>query len=344
MSRELPHPITVKEGLPTDVRSIEETRGPDDNWHFRLAVRWPCEVAPMDPMAVPGLAAPKRLLWLRRRNPAHDIQVVGHYIDREIDPHHWLQDVLREQNREVVSENAVPLPSGITGDMVATWRQDGVDYAGRFFASKWGPRMFLLSLQCRREDYSRVADDFFDTLASFEAIVAQPEQMPTEFAELVFPIALEIPVKWKTFVPDSWRVQLSPKEKMVAGFVAANLRGGELNHADGMLSMGVAGRKVAKKPRKAARMFLDAIKHNAISLEHRDFVDEPKRKPFQRIWCCVSDCDMGGAVGEMRCRVMMSKRHWVVAGMLGPRREHDSVAWAENKRALDIATHTLELE
>lgn len=340
MSRELPHPINVKEGLPTDVRTVEEVRTPDAAWHFRLSVRWPAELAPQGADPVPKLNDPKRLLFLRRDNPRWDLQVVGHYVDREIDPHHFLEDLLAAQGRHVVSTNPIPLSNGMVGDMVATWDHGGTPYAGRFFASKWGPRIFVLSAQARRDDYKLVADDFFDTMGSFEVI----DTSPGHFAELVYPIAIDVPVRWKTSVPDSWRVQLSPPEEVVAGFVAANLRGGELTSVDGMLSMGVALRKVAKKPRKAARMFLDTIKHNAIELEHQDFIDEPSRKGFKRIWCCATDCMMGDAPGEMRCRVMMSKNFWVVAGLLGPRRADDPVSWRENKRALDIATHTLELD
>jgi hypothetical protein len=198
----------------------------------------------------------------------------------------------------------------------------------------------VLSVQARHDDYEAVADDFFDTMASFEPI----DDSLGEMAELLFPIELDVPTKWKTHVPDSWRVTLSPPEGVVAGFTAGNVRGGQLDSVDGMLSMGVALRKVAKKPRKAARMFLDAVKHNDIALDNEDFIDEPAEKPFKRIWCCVTDCMMGDAPGEMRCRVMMTKHYWVVAGMLGPRRSDDRVSWAENKRALDIATGTLELD
>lgn len=340
MSRELPHPITVKEALPTDVRTLEETRNPDPAWHFRLAVRWPCEVAPHDASPVPKYGEPKRLLWLRRAAPPHDIQVFGHYVDKEVDPHHYLEDVLRLQGREAISTNPIALPSGMAGDIVATWEEGGQTFAGRFFASKWGPRIFILSAQAKHDDYKLIADDFFDTITSFEAI----DDSLGELAELVVPVAVDVPVKWKTHVPDSWRVMLTMPDKSVAGFTAANLRGGDLESVDGMLSMGVALRKVARKPRKAARMFLDAVKHNQIQLENQDFIDEPCKKPFQRSWCCVTPCEMEGAPGEMRCRVMMSKHHWVVAGVLGPRRADDAASWAENKRALDIATATLELK
>lgn len=339
MSRELPHPIVVKEGLPTDTRTIKDTRSPDEAWHFRLSLRWPADVGPRDEDPVPQLDRPKRLLHFRRQNPMHDIIVTGHYIDREIDPHHFLEDILDEQGRTIVSANPIQMVQGIVGDVVATWEIDGVAYAGRFFANKWGPRMFVVSVQSRFDDYKLVADDFFETIASFDVL----NDSYGILAELVHPIELEIPVPWKAFVPDSWRVQLSPPEKVVAGFVAANLRGGQLNEVDGMLSMGVALRKVAKKPRKAARMFLDAVHYNRIELEHEDFIDEAPKKPFKRIWCCTTDCTMDDLPGEMRCRVMMSKHHWVVAGLLGPRREDDPVSWRENKRALDIATSTLEL-
>ncbi len=342
MSRELPHPIEVKEGLPTDVRTIEEVRGPDAAWHFRLAVRWPCDVAPLDADPVPALGEPKRLLLLRRDNPPHDIQVVGHFIDVELDPHHFLEDLLREQGRHIVSVSPIPLASGVAGDMVATWEHEGAAYAGRFFASKWGTRIFVVSAQSRRDHYARIADDFFDTIASFEAI--EEEHGDTgPLGELVQRVDVEQPVAWRSVVPDSWRVQLSPPEGVVAGFTASNIDG-DLSSVNGMLSVGVAKRKVAKKPRKAARMYLDAIKFNDIDLEHQDFLDEPTRKPYRRTWCCVTNCMMGDAPGEMRCRVMMSKQFWVVAGLLGPRRADDPVAWMRNKRAFDLATESLEIE
>ncbi len=329
----------MKEALPTDFRLVTETRAADMRWHFRLALRRPSDIASLDANPIPEWGVPKRLLLSRRNDPAHDIQVVGHYVDREVDPLHYLEDVLALMGRETVSSNPVILPTGIVGDIVATWEHDNTAFAGRFFASKWGPRIFVISVQAQRADYARVADDFFHTVSSFEPV----DDSLGELAELVQRVVVRTPTKWKAHVPDSWRVKLDAPESAVAGFTAANLRGGDLESVDGMLSMGVAFRKVATKPRKAARMFLDAVKHNEIDLEHQDFIDEPTRKPFQRSWCCVTNCDMDGTTGEMRCRVMMSKHHWVVAGMLGPRREDDGASWAENKRALDIATSTLEL-
>ena len=41
---------------------------------------------------------------------------------------------------------------------------------------------------------------------------------------------------------------------------------------------------------------------------------------------------------ELRCLILAHERAWFVAGVLGPARHAAPIAWARNKRALDVVT------
>jgi len=341
--RELPHPTSLKKGANwSDLTLIEETRCADPKWHFRLVLRWPMQLGPPLIDGVPALGEPRVLALFRKEDPPADIEVCGHLLDREVDPLHWLEEVLRLQERPYTITSSEPrrLRSGIAGDLVATWTDaGGVRRAGRFFASKWGPRMFLLSGTAALGDYAAIADELFMAIASFEAV----DDSLGVLAEPALPVQLDIPLPWRTYIPDAWHVQRVAPEEHVHGFQASSVRGVELDRVDGKLSFGVARRTVAKKPRKAAQMFLNAVRFHDIEMAHEDFAEERAEPPFERSWYCATPCSRGDEEGEMRCRVMMMPQLWVVGGLLGPRREDDCIAWAQNKRALDVVCSTFEL-
>ncbi len=324
----------------SDLVMVEETRLEDPAWHFRMALRWPARVAPTRRSAIVAVGAPQLLAHYRREQAQLDIEVVGHLLEREIDPAHWLEEVLRIEGWTVLSSQPVQLRSGLVGDLLARRSDDGVHQLGRFFASKWGPRIFLLSFRCPEVGYDAVADELLASIASFEAI----DDSLGMFGELVKPLRFDCPVAWQTMLPDSWSVQRSPSEEAVGGFQAALLRDFDMEHLDGKLALGVALRSVAGKPRKAAQMFLNAVRFNDIELEHEQFDDEAAEPPFERSWCCVTSCFRESLRGELRCRVMMHPQFWVVGGVIGPQRQDDSFAWAQNKRTLDVVTSTLSIK
>jgi hypothetical protein len=336
VKKSLPQPTKLTRERPTDFVMIDETRCADPLWHFRLAARWPQDVGPSIGIA-PTRDEPQRLLWLRREGPIADIEVTGHLLAREIDPVDFLDEQLEDLT--VVSREPVRLLGGVVGDSVATWTADGEPYAGRFVATKWGPRLFVISISAKLDDYERVAEDFFTTIASFEAL----DGSPGLFAQTVKQVKQTSPIKWGAVIPDAWTLMPTSIEEGIGSFQAARARGYDLSTVDGQLSFAVANRTVAKKPRDAARMFLASVEQHGITIGREDFVEEPAPKPFEKSWVSVTECKKGDLLGEVRCRVMMHPKVWAVGGVLGPIRDHDRAAWMENKRALDVVTSTLEL-
>lgn len=336
MSQSLPQPTRLTRARPPDFVMIEETRCADPLWHFRMAVRWPQSVGPSIGIA-PDRDEPQRLAWFRREDPVADIEVTGHLLSREIDPVDFLDEELEDLS--VVSREPVRLMAGVVGDSVATWKADGETYAGRFVATKWGPRLFVISISAKLDDYEKVAEDFFTTIASFEAL----DGSPGPFAQAVKQVRDTTPVSWGAVIPDAWALLPTSKEEAIGSFQAARARGFDLSVVEGKLSFAVAARSVAKKPREAARMFLSAVEAHGFTLAHEDFVEEPTRRPFEKSWYFVCECKQGDLRGEVRCRVMMHPKVWAVGGVIGPLREHDRASWMQNKRALDVVTSTLEL-
>jgi hypothetical protein len=109
----------------------------------------------------------------------------------------------------------------------------------------------------------------------------------------------------------------------------------------GKLSFAVVARSAVKVPRAAAKAFLDVLKDNEFTIEEKDFEEEPSPPSFHKSWILVANTERKGKPGELRCRVMLHERAWVIAGVVGPRREGDPFAWMRNKRVLDVVTSTL---
>jgi hypothetical protein len=334
----LPQPTALSQARWADFATIEGLACPDPKWHFRMAVRWPSSVSQTVAVA-PEVGAPQRLCWVRREEPLGDIVVDGHLLDREIDAADLLERELTQEGMTVVSSQPVRLKAGATGDAVATWTRGGEEYAGRFFATKWGPRTFIVSLRARRAAYERLAEDFFTTIATFEAL----DDSLGLFAEHVKEVKGRVPIRWRAAVPDAWLLMPTQEEDGIGSFQALQMSGHDVESVDGRLSFAVASRGVAQLPRAAAHMFLRAVNAHGLELADESFAEEPASPPFFKSWCCVSECWRGDQRGEVRCRVMMNDKVWVVGGVVGPTREDDREVWEQNKRALDVATSTLKL-
>jgi hypothetical protein len=336
----LPHPTRLESAAPADFRTVEFTRTADPDWHFRIAARAEWRLAPSSAEG-PAPGAPASLALFKMDLPARaDIEVTGHAIEREVDPADWLDEVMRLEERQVISRHAVRVASGVAGDVVATWRHEGEELAGRFFAVKWGPRLFLVAVRARAADYPAVAEHAFLSIASLEPV----DDSKALLAEPVKVIEDSMPVDWKAVIPDAWRVRMDENEAPIGSFQAMLVRGYDLSTVDGRLSFGVMLRSAAKKPRDAANRFLDAVREEGIQLDNDHFEPEEARSPFERSWYFVGKGARGGKEAEVRCRVMMHPTVWAVAGVIGPLREHDVVAWMENKRALDVVTGMLKLK
>jgi len=50
---------------------------------------------------------------------------------------------------------------GVSGRYCRGWTIDGARFAGRFATFKSGSRLFVVCCRAKRENYERIADDFF---------------------------------------------------------------------------------------------------------------------------------------------------------------------------------------
>ncbi len=344
MTTALPHPTDLalsKQAISEGFLRVTVDRCAEPIWHFKMAVRKDWGLGPQgkDP---PTKDAPIQTLALfKHHEPEVDLEVLGHLLQREIDPADWLLASLEQQGKTIVSQKPVKMLAGVIGDAVATWDADGEPFAGRFFATKWGPRLFVLCLRTRAADYPKYADDFFVSVATFQVL----DDSLGLFAEKVVTVAEKTPVAWKTHVPESWLVVPEKGGAQGASFQAKQKPAvGDESAFAGQLSFAVIDRDAAKKPRDVAEAYLDAVRDNRFIVAERDFTEEAPRKLFDKSWYLASEAaTFKGTPAEVRCRVMMNERVWVVAGVLGPTRDDDAFAWMQNKRTLDIVTSTLEL-
>jgi hypothetical protein len=345
LTEALPHPTAItrpKLEVQHDFITIEQTRCPDPAWHFKIGVHKDSLLGP-DGDVAPAPSAPQTLGLFHRESPPYDVEVVGIVAEREVDPADWLDVFLEADGKDVVSRKPVPMRAGVIGDAVATWTVDGEEFAGRFFVSKWGPRLFLLCFRTPRAHYAALAEDFFISIATFKAV----DDSLGLFAEKVLTVSNPAPVPWRVVIPESWVVQ--PEQNSAAGssFQATQIppeAGPELTVLHGKLSFAVVNRSAAKSGRAAAAAYLDAVRELDVELERDDFAEEPPPPGFDKAWSLVTRVTRHGQPGELRCRVLLHRRAWVIAGVLGPVREEGVLSWMQNKRTLDIVTTTLQMK
>jgi len=322
--------------------SIEHTRCADPAWHFRLGLPPSVKIAPGGAEA-PTLETPRTLALFHRDEPPADIEVLGLVPPREVDAADWLDLFLEHEGKTVVSKRPVSMRAGVVGDVVATWKVDDQAFAGRFFATKWGPRLFVLCFRTPLDRYEELADDFFVTIATFAAL----DDSLGLFAEKVLTIQDKAPIPFRLVIPESWIVVPDPPGPEVSSFQATQIPpapGPDLHVLHGKLSFAVAARHLAKSPRAAANAYLDAVRELGVVIEHDKFLEEKAEPPFERSWLLVSGVKKGEHPGEVRCRVMLTDKVWVIAGVLGPTRAVGALSWMANKRALDVVTSTLKLK
>lgn len=345
MAEKLLHPTSIAspERVGTDFIQVTMDRCEDEAWHFKIGVHTSSKLGP-EGKEQPTPEVPTRSLGLFHRDePPSDVEVMGFLMPFEIDPLHWLEDSMLVQKKTIVSSRPVMMRSGLLGDVVATWpgENEGEAFAGRFFASKWGPRIFCICCRCRAEDYPALADDFFISIASFAAV--DPDRYG-HFAEKVQTVRGETPFAWKVALPVSWLLQPAPEAPRVSSFQAAQIPLEPVEGTDtlvGKLSFAVVSRAAVRVPRMAANAFLEVLRENEFEIEDKDFEEEPSRPPFHKSWILVADTTRKGKPGELRCRVMLHERAWVIAGVVGPRRDDAAFAWMRNKRVLDVVTTTI---
>lgn len=340
------HPTSIsrpRHEIQRDFLSVEQTRCSDPIWHFKIGLPHIYAVGPQGEEP-PGEDDPKTLGLFHREDPPADIEVTGVVAIREVDPADYLDCMLEVEKKKVVSRKSVPMRGGIVGDVVATWTtDDNKNFAGRFFCTKWGPRIFVVAFRTPREHYERLAEDFFVSIATFSV----PDDSLGLFAEKVHTVSNTAPVPWRVVVPESWVIKPEPNTEKVASFQATQIPvvpATELQMLYGKLSFAVVARSEAKTGRAAANAYLSAVRELGITIERDEFTEEPATDPFEKSWLLVTNVKKGDHPGELRCRVLMHKKAWVIAGVLGPVRKDSALAWMQNKRVLDIVTTTLKLK
>jgi hypothetical protein len=378
---ELPQPTSLTRppaDLKQDFAVILIDRAPDPAWHFKIMVRRTARLGP-DGDTAPSPGDPLQTLALfQREEPidlfesaseagsarrvlgggapdpsaqkttaSADLEVWGVHLAREIDPADWLDVWLEEQGMTVVSRKPQKTAGGVAGDAVATWDTEANPFAGRFFAMKWGARLFIVGLRAPREHYARFAEEHFLAMASLSPVDTSGGLLAEKVNEFGDPQ----PVPWKVLVPASWMVQPDSMAPTLSSFrcTAFPLADTDRELLFGKLSFGLAARSLFKTARAAANAFLDAVKENHTTIEQEEFVEEPAPEPFDKAWALVSAAacsrpPLENFPCEVRCRVFRHDQVWFVAGVFGPSRDAGAIAWMQNKRTLDVLTSTLEVK
>jgi hypothetical protein len=320
---------------------VVDDRAGDAQWHYAMFLQDGVELAGGDP-EIPEEGTTTRLALYQLPKPHADIEVMVHLMRYEINPADWLERAVAEAGRKVISSRHRGEDTGAHGDVLAVWSHEGEKFAGRFVASKWGKRLFVICCRTSYQDFDELAESFWFAVESLHPLEFE-EGALTEDLNVV---EEESPLDWKVLIPKSWDLQRYPSTADGAWFDAMHLAPApfdeQLGDHDGRLSMAVLPRTAAKKPRDASNLLLNALRENDVVIENNDFVPDGGPDPWQ-YWFLITPITRYGAPGELRCRVMMSDDAWVVAAVMGPALEDDYEAWMRNKRVLDIATDSLEI-
>ncbi len=306
----------------------------DAAWHYAIALPDGAELAAAGD--APSAAAPTQSIGLFRWPDGRaEVEVIGHLLADEIDAADWLENELVSGGRAIVSSAPVPGLAGASGDFLARWEHEGAAFVGRYAASKWGARLFIVCFRTIEADYSDLANDALAVCASLAAIA------PSEgiLAEDVIEVGAAEPVSWKTALPASWIAAARPAAEDGSWIDASHLAL-DRGEVDGRLLVAVLARSAAKRPRDAANAVLNAFRDGGFAIAHAEFREEPGGEPS---WYLAAPAEQDGAAAEVRCRVTLRSGVWVVGGAVGPAKDDDPGAWMRNKRALDLATAALEI-
>ncbi len=323
--------------------AVEHTMIADPSYHFAITLLRDSSLIFAGTEPPERGEGPQTLACFASPDGRAQFEVSGALLDDEVDPAEWLQSMLESAHRTIVSQKPVATPAGRVGDVVAIWHTGGTEYAGRFFAAKWGAQLFVVGCSCPRLDYADFSDAFFECLTGFSPL----RSAARAFAVDTHSIAHERPMAWSAELPSSWDFFNHAPGDDGAYFEAAHAmapkpdeQSGDL---DGKLAVALVARSTAKRPRDASKLYLDALKHAGFAIEAVNFESEAPRDPFAQCWYMSSEVERDGARGQLHCRVAMNDRVWLIGGVVGPTREDDSTAWMRNKRALDIACSTVRL-
>ncbi len=336
-----PLPALSLDAPPSGLSFFEQRMIDDPRWQFALALPADARMRDFDG-AAPSQAVPLCALALLA-GEAYEVEVLGQLLEHEIDPVDWLEHRLETSERELVSLRSERGHGGNVADALVRWRyQDGA-YSARYVASKHDNRLFVTVCRSREPDYAALATRF----AAIGASLFPLERGPSPSAEGLAEVEGTTPLPWKLALPASWSCLPRPEHDDGSWFEALHRvpsPPGEVRHdLDGRLALAVFSRQSARRPRDAANVLINELRDNHIALDSADFQEVAAPDGFKQAWDLKTRVRRDDARGELRTRVMMHGRVWVVGGVIGPTRDRDPGAWMRNKRALDMATTTLTL-
>ncbi len=310
----------------------------DAEWHFRMQLPASHRAEP-GPARAPG-DEPQRLARYELGGGA-EIDVMAAKLYREVDAGDWLaaSPVLWSKG---VAEGIETEHRAGSAALDAFWERAGVSYCGRICCLKSGPRMFLISCSAREDEWPRAWPVIEAALESFE-----PVQPPAHrYAEPLREYRAETPIPWTTSLPASWLVEPGTKSERAASFQAENMHRpkGQRGEMVGKLAFAVLSRSLYRTPRDTVDLYLDAVREHGIDIGDNAVVAQTPRRPYEQAWSLSAPVWRDELPGEVRCRVLLHEKVWVLAGVLSVRREEDVMAWMENKRALDVVTRSLRFE
>jgi hypothetical protein len=365
-----PQPVKLAVGtgeLKEDFVRVTMDRIEDPRWQYALVVRKNVtKVRPTGAPVPPDAEHPVRSVGLLYREDVEaDFQVFGVQCRFEIDPASWLDEWLRFNGLIPAATLRWPLLGGVSGDIVAEWRIGGTPYAGRFATFKSGSRLFVVCCRAKRENYDRVANDFFLALSQFKLVQSDP----TPLAEpLRFSGGLS-PVPWRLCIPASWQMlgvenqgpggtiqaAAAPPADRDPGAVSASTPFPGLPEAqpiswfpptwNAQLSATLAPSFAIGGWDAAGDLCLSTLRDAGLDLEDKTFVEEAPLGPFEKSRSLVTPARLRGEPGaEARCRLARVGPIWYISAGVGVVRAVNPHAWMRNARAHDLVAQTVELE
>jgi len=366
---ELPQPM--KPAIPpaviqSDFIRVTMDRIADPLWQTVLAVRKnPTRLRPKEGLIAPTDEKPVQSLGvLYREDVQADFEIVGAKLRHEADAVHWLEDWLRFNGLKPVSTLRWLMAGGYSGDIVAEWEVEGIRFAGRYVTFKAGARLFIVGCRAARDNYVRIADDFFLALTQFRPL----KEDPGPLSEPVIPVAGATPVPWKLYLPSSWSltgvetegsggtIQATAKppaqDDVVATAASSAFPGApEAPPAPCVESTWHARISATLAPAsaipgwdRAETLCLSALRDAGLEFEDRTFVEEPPLGPFESSKALATPARLRGEPGaDLRCRVAKTGLVWYLSAVVGVARAVNPHAWRRNARAHDLLAQSAEL-
>jgi len=312
----------------------------NEDWRFSMRVPRACQMVPgtRQPPAQDQL---RLLARFERNKPAGEIAVFGTLLEREVDAMDWLEQSPALRSKRIVSIGEVAFV-GAQADVEVMWHNGQGDHAGRLYATKAGPRLFVLACSSAKGDQPVLAGEFEAAIESFV-----PKHEPKgRYSESMRRHSGETPVEWQLSLPASWLLEIGSASDEADSFQAENLRHPRGAPAEmvGKLAFAVLARSAGETPREIATLYLDAVAEHGLTMGDEEVKALPAKAPFTQSWSLIAQVRRDDLPGELRCRVLCHPRVWVLTGVLGLTREDDVDAWMQNKRVLDVMLSTLRLE